>query len=181
MLEAGPLLRATDALLRALVSSRADLSDGQRDAVAQSLKSSEYFAALFEVPPVPAVKINPLTSLGLLPAHASRHGFARQGIGGAPERRIDPKEDVPPPPPVVDVDALKSIASRSAWQLARAQGWRTGIVAGVMLGAAHVFFAERFIGTPVELMGLFFWGLTADISVAGLWALAGSAGAKLKA
>lgn len=181
MLEAGPLLRATDALLRALVAARADLSDEQRDAVAQSLRSSEYFAALVEVPPLPVGKTKARTSLGLLPAPTRRHGFAPQGGAGATEERTDPKKDAPPPTPVVDVDALKSIASRSAWQLAQAQGWRTGIVAGATLGAAYVFFVERFIGTPTELMGLFFWGLTADVSVAGLWAMAGSVGAKLKA
>jgi len=76
--------------------------------------------------------------------------------------------------------ALRAFRARTRRQIAMMSGTQTAGVAIVLAVASYAVFGERFIGTYAELAGLFFWGFTADLSVAKLTDLAGGLSAKPK-
>ena len=75
---------------------------------------------------------------------------------------------------------LQAFRARSRWQIAAIYGTQTAGVAIVLAIASYAVFGERFVGTCAELAGLFFWGFTADLSVAKLTELGGGLAAKPK-
>ena len=75
---------------------------------------------------------------------------------------------------------LQAFRARSRWQIAAIYGTQTAGVAIVLAIASYAVFGERFVGTYAELAGLFFWGFTADLSVAKLTELGGGLAAKPK-
>ena len=83
--------------------------------------------------------------------------------------------------PLDSPQALRAYRARTKWQIAMLSVTQTVGVAVVLAVASYAVFGERFIGTYSELAGLFFWGFTADLSVAKLTDLAGGISAKPKA
>ena len=75
---------------------------------------------------------------------------------------------------------LRAFRARTRWQIAAMSGTQTVGVAIILAIASYAVFGERFVGTYAELAGLFFWGFTADLSVAKLTELGGGLAAKPK-
>jgi hypothetical protein len=167
-------LQATETLLRAVCASRSDLGDGARQVMATAIGERRFFEALSGLPETP-------------PNEKLAEGAAGPTAGERPAGSAEPssttvnvKHDGAPKPATIDTVTLRRLAARTARELARAQMLQTGIVAVVMLGVSYVFFESSFLGTPTELLGLFFWGFTADISMAGLLGLSGGLASKPK-
>jgi len=76
--------------------------------------------------------------------------------------------------------AVAAYRARTRCEIAWASGVQAVGVAAILVGASFAFFEDRFIGTAAELAGLFFFGFTADFSVAKLVDLAGAWAAKPK-
>jgi hypothetical protein len=61
--------------------------------------------------------------------------------------------------------AIAAAKLRNKSQLARAEGMQSLVVAFLLASTSFAFFEEKFIGTWGELLALFFWGFSADLSV----------------
>lgn len=76
--------------------------------------------------------------------------------------------------------AIEGLEARTALELATLSWVQTLGVAAVLAGASYALFGERFVGTCAELVGLFFWGFTTNLTVAKLTELSGPLAAKPK-
>jgi hypothetical protein len=171
--------RAADAsatLIRKLALGHGKLDEPVRQRIEMALEARRFFDAIDAVPiPPPSAQMSALqadTGRPLVPPAT----LLRPLVAGMTPLKVDAAAV----PPVVDLAVLELWQARTARQLVCAKALQTAVVAIVMLGASYAFYEDRFLGTPTELLGLFFWGFTSDVSMAGLLALAGGLAAKLK-
>lgn len=159
-----PALEAAAALLRALVDA-CEGSGETRDKLHGLVDARQFFSA----------------ALGLKRSGARAFGAARFKSAHRPpgddsdvsEPQTPPEQDLVPPAPLppLDAAALEQLRTRATREILVAQRWTTAVVGVITLAVSYAFFRERFVGMPGEWLGLFFWGMSADLSAAGLTAL----------
>ncbi len=172
-----PAREAFGSLVKALRKQRDDprppMDAQQMD---KALDGRRYFDALRAIP---RFSDELLSDVDKRPTVNREGADAKAQTPELPESKL--VQDTPHPAPAIDAAALALMRARSVRQLVTMQWLQTLIVALVVLGVSCALFGERFIGTPVELMGLFFGGFTTDLSVVRLLELAPGWAAKPKA
>lgn len=151
----------------------------------QARRDQRYFSALAELPVLTAEEKEAFRDLGgdgrsaamptTGPAAAARApspatGLAVRDLGARYSQEIRLESPL----------GLRAFRARTRWQIAAMSGTQTVGVAIILAIASYAVFGERFVGTYAELAGLFFWGFTADLSVAKLTELGGGLTAKPK-
>jgi len=89
-------------------------------------------------------------------------------------------QDVDVPGVIIDSQLLATMQDRNLLEVARLEGLQTSVVALVLVVASYALFSKGFIGTPLELCALFFWGFSADLTLASLSSRANEWAAKSK-
>ena len=104
---------------------------------------------------------------------STAEGSAIKGTdeAGSDQKLTEPLVAVTQPLPLVDAAILDLVRTQSNKQLLIAQRWQTLAIGVLTIGVSYAFFEGRFEGTASDLMGLFFWGLSVDLSVAGITTL----------
>jgi len=172
--------QTAQALLAALLQARSELVDPAKANFEAALRGRRYFAALKElpVPPPPRLHLN---------ADAATN--ARSMLAGGPDDSLhvlaqpDVRglvQDVDVPGVIIDSQLLATMQDRNLLEVARLEGLQTSVVALVLVVASYALFSKGFIGTPLELCALFFWGFSADLTLASLSSRANEWAAKSK-
>lgn len=174
--------QAAQALLAALLQARSDLVDPAKATFETALRGRQYFAALTDLPAPPPAKLHLNAGATGAPAHNVLAGgpddtpqvLAQPGVRGL-------VQDVDLPGVIIDAQLLATMQDRNLWEVAKLEGLQTLLVALVLVVASYALFLKGFFGTPLELCALFFWGFSADLTVASLSSRASEWAAKSKA
>lgn len=173
--------QAAQALLAALLQARRDLVDPAKANFEAALRDHQYFAALTDLPAPPPPQLH---------LNAGAAAAARSVLAGGPDDTLrvlaQPGvrglvQDVDVPGVIIDAQLLATMQDRNLRELARLEGLQTLLVALVLVVASYALFIKGFVGTPLELCALFFWGFSADLTVASLSSRASEWAAKSKA
>jgi hypothetical protein len=155
-----PLFKAASDLVRACVAaSRADAAASAE--ALQLLDQRQYFSAVLALPyrgeQEWAEPIGDAAKDVQLPAPPYIGQALPIALPGAPAR--------------VDAATLEQLRLRATREVLMAQRWTSVVVGLITVLVSYAFFQDRFVGTAGEVLGLFFWGMSADLSAAGLTAL----------
>jgi hypothetical protein len=82
--------------------------------------------------------------------------------------------------PELSLAGVQALEARSAAELARIEALQALIIAVIVLIVSFLWYEERFIGSPTELLGLLFFGFTFDLSSSKLLEFAGQLATKPK-
>lgn len=173
-----PIYAALLDLVALIKRERPDVKDAALDAFEAAVDAKDFFGAMRKLPP-------PAPGLVALSKGKAAPGAGGPSAGGAVfaspgnlthaagtllpslERLSDPR-------------TLQAYAARNRRQLLWGNAIQTLAVGTILTVASLAFFRERFIGTAMELVGLFFWGFTADLSISKLTEVARGWAAKPK-
>ena len=160
--------QAARGLLQALLALRTDVSADAKTAFEQALHDSKYYAALNGLPAAqaPPVRLGAPGASALPDISPSSWLQSAQVLAQPGTRSLVP--DVDGPGLVVDPQLLALWQARNRRASARLVFGQTLLVALVLLVASYALFGKGFVGTPLELAALFFWGFSADLTVASL-------------
>ncbi len=163
---ARPVHQAMLEVLAAVKKARPDVKDAALATFEAAVDARDYFDAFRQLPPIPA---------GMQVLSSSRSTSAPGGAAAADDALATPGplrhvagSTLPSRDLLSDPRTLEVYAVRNRKQLALTNAVQTIAVGSILAVASVAFFGDRFMGTAMELAGLFFWGFTADFSVSKL-------------
>ena len=159
---------AARGLLQALLALRGDLSVDARTAFEQALRAGEYYSALNALPPAPAQTVHLSASAATTAPDGDTSIWLQTARVLAQPSTRSLVQDVDVPKFVVDPELLALSQARNRRASGRLVFGQTVLVALVLLVASYALFSKGFVGTTLELAALFFWGFSADLTVASL-------------
>jgi hypothetical protein len=147
-------------LMGLLGTNRSDLAENAKAAFRQKVADGNWHAALLEL-----LEANPL--LGAAEDLRRTKDIPVLGDLNAGIANIAPSKVALQAPQVgaFTQPAIAAAKLRNKSQLARAEGMQSLVVGFLLASTSFAFFEEKFIGTWGELLALFFWGFSADLSV----------------
>ncbi len=131
--------------------------------------SQRYFEAVRTLPPG-ATRLKQTTEAapGAPPARALEHEV-RGGEVSAAE-----------PAPRLASESLETLRARTFRELAAAERNQTAIAAVIITVVGYALFADKFVGTLTDVVTIFMWGFTLDVSVSKLLEVAAPLTAKAR-
>jgi len=185
-LDAAPALSARRDLLLKVRTSRSNIAADAAAAYDQQFNNGHFFEALKTLPVLSQEEEDANKEL-----NASSAPSVPPQPGPNEEESVTRSESSAAAAPLgrrftstIKLDSsqeLRAFRGRTHKEIAAITGINTAAAAIIFGIASYAIFGERFIGTYSELAGLFFWGFTADLSVAKLTELSGGLAAKPKA
>lgn len=145
-------LAAGERALECLAKNRTELPETAASAFRQKIADGNWHAALLGLDPA-----NPRLG-GEAPAVLADLVAGSADIAAANTALAAPQVGAFTQP------AIAAAKLRNTWQLARAEGMMSIAVAALLGFTSFAVFEDKFIGTWGELLALFFWGFSADLS-----------------
>ncbi len=165
LLKGGDKLSRLDAnwqkFLENLVNG-SSLSDDDKKALNNQRMSREYvdvarkFTELVMFPKQRAKLRLRMTAAGQAPGEVSPWMWLQQTLFPAAGPLLPLREEPPP--------ALASFLTRTRWQLFKSKFAQTMIFGSLIVLLGYLYFQDKFVGTPLEMATIFFWGYGLDVS-----------------